>query len=239
MKTFAIGDVHGNYTALMALIHKLETEAGFNIATDQLIITGDLVDSGTQVKQVLTQCMEWERLYPQHKFLMGNHEDLLLDALNPKHPVYGDYYLWHSQGGEQTLKSYLPDGLTDYEKALASPQELIPAEHIAWLLNRPYYYETEDYFFVHGGVLPFQLLAKHDFDDPWTKNQMLWIRDQFIDSEFKWEKKIIFGHSAKVNARGMYEPIVKKNKIGINTQPRAWLGYLTAVELPAERFWQA
>lgn len=238
MKTFAIGDIHGNYTELMQLLDKLEKEAAFSLAEDQLVITGDMVDSGKEVKQVLEWAMSTESLYPQHKFLMGNHEHLLLDALDVNHPVYGDYYLWYMQGGKETLKSYLPEDLTAYEKALASPNEMIPAEHIAWLKARPYYYENDQYFFVHGGVIPFVQLADHDFTDPAVLQEMLWIRDRFIDSTYKWEKKIIFGHTANVDNRGMYTPIIKKNKIGINTQPRVNMGYLTALQLPEEKFWR-
>lgn len=240
-KTFAIGDVHGNYDGLMELYHHLIHAANFQPKTDQLILLGDLVDSGTQVKQVIEKCIEWERLFPQYKFLYGNHEDLLLDALKYNSVEYGDYYIWWNQGGKETLKSYQPDGYSDYEKAIMQPKDYIKPEHIEWLDSRPYYYENDNYFFVHGGVLPDKLLKDHDFSDAKTLSDMLWIREPFINSRFKWEKKIIFGHTSasEVISPGVadFVPIVQDNKIGINTQPRYGHGHLTALELPVERFW--
>jgi serine/threonine protein phosphatase 1 len=53
---------------------------------------------------------------------------------------------------------------------------------------------------------------------------MLWIRDEFIDSERDWGKRIIFGHTY------FRQPLVLPNKIGINTMHRNG-GRLSAVLL--------
>src|SRR6185369_12597541 len=97
------------------------------------------------------------------------------------------------------------------------------------------YWETEEYFFVHGGVISIPL-KDHDFTDPATLLDLMWLRDTFIHSKFKWEKKIIFGHTPYTNY-GLKAPFIMNNKIGINTQPRYKMGYLSAVELPEEKLW--
>lgn len=238
---FAIGDLHGHYTEFVSLLDVLERQAAFHLRFDHLVLLGDLVDNGHEVKQLLDHVYKLQHDYPEHVHVIrGNHEDLLLDAFDPSHPRYGDYYLWYNQGGKETLKSFIPSGLTDYEKAIVQPEELIGKTLLDWLASLPYYYETPDYFFVHGGVLPDVLLKDHDFTDPDTLYKMLWIRDEFINSKFEWEKKIIFGHTAKDVSGGQYasfEPWVMDNKIGINTLPRN-LGMLTAVQLPQRKFYQ-
>ena len=67
---------------------------------------------------------------------------------------------------------------------------------------------------------------------------MIWTREPFISSKFKWEKKIIFGHTIDFDGRyqksgGILKPIIKKNKIGIDTFAHN-TGRLTAVILPEE-----
>ena len=242
IRTFAIGDTHGHFKELQDLLLTLKKEANFDPKNDHLVLLGDMVDSGPQVKELLDWAIDFKKQYPDtfHP-IYGNHEDLLLDALSKYHPIYGDYYIWWNQGGKETIASYMPDGLSDYEKALVHPENIIPAEHFAFLRSLPRYYEDDKYFYVHGGVYPDKKLSEHDFEDRPTMYNMIWIRDQFIDSPYKWEKKIIFGHSSKTAYIGAGEsdfvPIVQDNKIGINTMPRHNMGYLLALELPAEKFY--
>jgi serine/threonine protein phosphatase 1 len=58
---------------------------------------------------------------------------------------------------------------------------------------------------------------------------MLWIREQFIYSEFDFGKCVVFGHTP------FSEPLVEPNKIGIDTG--AVYGHkLTCVQLPETKF---
>lgn len=65
MRTFVIGDIHGCYDELMALIAK----AGLSDA-DRLIALGDIVDRGNQSKEVY----EYLKNRTNCIVLMGNHE---------------------------------------------------------------------------------------------------------------------------------------------------------------------
>lgn len=226
---FAIGDVHGHYDELMLLMDKLIKEAKLKPEKDSVVFLGDLVDGGNDTNKVIAQCMKWQKKYPHWVFLKGNHEDLMLDALNPKHPIYGDYYLWWNQGGKETLRSYQLDGFSDYEKAIMQPMDYIPVKHLLWIASLPYYSKSIHYFFVHAGLWNVPI-KKHDFKDFNTLQSMLWIREPFIESKFDWGKKVIYGHTHT------NEPLVMDNKIGIDTLPRN-SGKLTAVELPAEKFY--
>lgn len=237
---FAIGDIHGNYTALMDLFKKLEDDAHLDEMEDTVVFLGDFIDRGADTNKVIEQLIFWKKMYPHWQFLKGNHEDLMLDAFHPKHPKYGDYYLWWNQGGEQTLKSYQTQELSEYEKAIMQPKDYIPEEHFRFLRELKYYYETDQYFFVHGGVLPDTPLRHQDFDHPVIQDAMIWARESFYESEYMWEKKIIFGHTTffDFTPEGTVPMVLKKpNMIGIDTL-NGEHGFLCALELPSETVWK-
>ncbi len=66
MKHYVIGDVHGEFDTLMALVAKLSKDA-------KLIFVGDLIDRGAKSKEVI----EFVR-QNNHLCVLGNHEELML-----------------------------------------------------------------------------------------------------------------------------------------------------------------
>ena len=241
MKIFAIADIHGCYDELMALYKKLPIDP----EKDMMVFCGDHIDRGPDSKKVVQQLMDWKEKYPHWQVIYGNHEDLMLDALLYNGRKYDSYDLWYTQGGRETFFSYLPDELKakdlteeqKYERALLNPQHTIPQEHLLFLASCPRLFETDDYIFVHGGLKPGVSVEDQKESD------LIWIRDEFIDSDYDWGKKVIFGHTCdyqgKYNKKKKYTPIVTmKNKIGIDTavcQPTQ--NGLTCVELPKEKFY--
>lgn len=233
-KIIAISDIHGHYKELIELLDKLEYDHNINFVKDTLVFLGDYVDGGPDTKSVIDHLIYLKEEYPHWKFLYGNHEDLMLDAITPHHPIYGDYYIWWNQGGKETLDSYSKDMVLDnYEQSLIGITEALPTKHLNFMMGLDTYYETKDYFFVHGGVKPMPLeQAKKEM----TRYDMIWIRDEFILSKFDWGKKIIFGHTVNTGEynRGFLSPIIRKNKIGIDTFMHN-KGKLTAIILPEEK----
>lgn len=78
----------------------------------------------------------------------------------------------------------------------------IPREHFDFIEATMFYYEEtvvvvteagsekKDFLFVHAGIAPGVPLEKQDRYD------LLWIRDRFIDSESKYEGRIVVhGHT--------------------------------------------
>ncbi len=234
-KTVAIGDVHGHYRELIELLDKLEHDHNIDFEKDTLVFLGDYVDGGPNTKDVLDHLIYLKETYPHFKFLYGNHEDLLIDAMIPHHPVYGDYDMWFNQGGKETLISYSNKmGLDYYKSSLIGINDALPAKHLEFIKNLDTYYETDNYFFVHAGVKsePLEQVKK-----TMTRFDMIWIRDSFIFSKYDWGKKIIFGHTINDGrySPGFLSPIIKNNKIGIDTFAHN-RGKLTAVILPNEEF---
>lgn len=214
-KLFAVGDLHGNHDELIKMLSLLGEKGIFNIYTDQMVFLGDYVDSQVSgdMASLVEMLIRTHEVSTQHVFLRGNHEQLLLDAIET-HPYDPVYQTWWQQGGQQTYESYQR---TFPKTALMGLP--FPHEHIAWFRSLPYFYETDDYIFVHAGLRDGLPPIANGAED------MLWLRKEFIESEYDWGKKVIFGHTPQM------VPLVMDNKIGIDTIHRKG-GYITIAELP-------
>ncbi len=218
-KLFAIGDIHGHFNELIALMDILLSRAGLQPESDTVVFLGDYVDIGPATKKVIDQLIAWQEHYPHWVFLKGNHEDMMLDALVYNSRKYGFYDMWWGQGGRETTASYLPDGFSHYDRAIMQPREFVLTSHLEWLNRLPLTHEQDGYVFVHAGFLPRVGLAGQ------TERDMLWIRERFVNSDWNFDgKRVVFGHTP------FKEPLVMPNKIGIDTMFHH-IGKVTAVEL--------
>jgi len=220
-RLYALGDLHGHHTELMNLYQQL-LDAGLVPERDTVVALGDFIDGGPDTRKVIDQLMAWSQAYPHWGFLKGNHCQMMLDALSGE----GDFDHWWYQGGIATAQSYLPERLTPYQRALIQPKQMIYLHHLEWLAHRPLLHVTDNYVFVHAGLIPNMTIQEHieALDDPTVRSSLLWIRDSFIDSGYDWGKRVVFGHTA------VKEPIVMPNKLGIDTLMHDY-GKLTAVDL--------
>lgn len=207
----AIGDIHGCLESLVALWKKLEPYK------DVLhVFIGDYIDRGPKSKQVVDFLLE-EQKNRQCIFLRGNHEQMLLDAMNE-----GFTHNWIYNGGDTTLESYNVNG--DIKK--------LPENHIEFYKSTRLYYETDDYFFVHAGVPPHQTIEKSK-EDPRSEHFFLWGREHLNAFETPWEKTVVFGHTPRAY------PIRKPKMLGIDTgcvYNAIGYGKLTAAILPDTKF---
>jgi len=245
-RIFCIGDIHGHYVQLMDLMDKLYNDKKLDLNKDILVTLGDNIDGGPDSKKVLDWSIDLKEKFPENFIsIFGNHESLLLDALNPKHPIYGDYYLWWNQGGQATLKSFqdqflMPPEATNYNRSLLQPKDLITSDYLDFIRHSPLFYETDDYFFVHGGLYPERSIEEHKeaiglFHPDLMRGgdmayDMIWLRGH-IGNLYEWEKKLIFGHTVSND----FNPRVYNNMIGLDTMAHNH-GRLTAVILPNEEF---
>jgi serine/threonine protein phosphatase 1 len=202
-RVFVVGDIHGCLNPLKDLISKID----WNPDRDGLIFIGDYVDRGENPKGVVDFLIELSGESPNVRFLLGNHEAEFLDFIN-QHDL--ERYLRF--GGERTLLSYSING-----------NMRIPPEHISFLNSLELYIELDEYLIVHAGLQPGVKIQKQDLRD------IIWIREQFIYSDYDFGKTVIFGHTP------FPAPFVKKNKIGIDTGA-VFGNKLTCIELPVEKF---
>jgi serine/threonine protein phosphatase 1 len=132
-RTFAIGDIHGCLAALDALLDAIRPQP-----EDTLVTLGDYVDRGPDSRGVLERLIELQgrcRLVP----LLGNHDEMMLLGHDGHVELYAD---WFQFGGEATLQSY----------GVSRPEE-IPSSHADFLRGCPLWYESGEYFYLHGNYL--------------------------------------------------------------------------------------
>lgn len=216
MRYVAISDIHGERGKLQQLMLNLSRET--DPRRDVYVFLGDYVDGGPDTKGVVNELMAYQKQYPHWVFLKGNHEDMLLDAIVFNSRKYWHFSQWYGQGGKETAESYYPPGLSDYDRETARPADYIPYEHLEWMMNRPLTYETDNFIFVHAGLLPGGTVETTPEDDK------LWLRREFFTSDYDWGKRIIFGHTV------FEKPLVRPNMIGLDTMYHGH-GSITAVIL--------
>ena len=206
-RVFAVGDIHGCFDKLVSLMQIIDID----LKRETLVFIGDYVDRGPHSKEVVDYLIDLAQQESRLVFLKGNHEQMLQDYLSGADKL-GFLY----NGGEATLESYV-------KSKDQSETSFMPPGHLEFFDNLRLYYETADYIFVHGGLKPAVPLSEQEEWD------LLWIRDEFISSDFDFGKRVIFGHTP------FREPLVLDNKIGIDTGA-VYGNKLTCVELPAVRF---
>ncbi len=206
-KIFAIGDIHGCLWSLEKLLNILPVNWG----KDLVIFLGDYIDRGPDPRGVIEKILELKEFYKDKIItLKGNHEWMFERFLKG---IDIDVFLYN--GGGMTLKSYYnKEGYLE-----------IPEEHLKFLRELKLYYETEDYIFVHAGLRPGKELKEQSEED------LLWIRESFYLSEYKFPKIVVFGHTP------FPAPLILEDRIGIDTGC-VYGGALTAIELPEKKIYQ-
>lgn len=210
-RIFAIGDIHGCFDQFRTLFEdKIKATTD-----DRIILIGDYIDRGKKSREVIDYIIGLTGKGYDIIPLMGNHESMLLDALDLDDP---DLWLWN--GGGDTLKSF----------GIESLKELEP-HYIKFFENLVWYYSFEDYLFVHAG---FNDSLENPFED---KLSMVWIRKESYKNPVLKSKTIIHGHTPipldtlEDNLRGT------SNVIDIDTgsiYPGEKFGRLTAIEIPSK-----
>lgn len=207
-RLYCIGDIHGRLDLLLDVHRKIGDDAPDFDGVKILVYLGDYIDRGMESRRVI-DCL-LENNFPDFKtvFLLGNHEQVLLEFLNSKNPSIA--HEWFRFGGLPTLASYgvnvrgIPTA-KDLEQLRAECREKMPTEHLAFFERLTLFYEIGGYFFVHAGVRPKIKLHRQRPED------LLWIREEFLMSDLCHGKVIVHGHSISD------EPEIRPNRIGLDT----------------------
>lgn len=215
-RLYAVGDIHGRLDLLDQLIDAIRRDAE-NYAGNTLTVTlGDYVDRGPSSRGVL------ERLatnpFPGgYIALKGNHEAMLERFI--KQPEIGDY--WRRLGGLETLDSFgIPVAPVmmgkNYAEAARQLQAALSPTHTEFLKSLRTSITVGRFFLCHAGVRPGVPFADQNEED------LLWIRDDFLNSEMNFGKIVVHGHTP------VREPEFRSNRINIDTGAFA-TGRLTCV----------
>lgn len=133
-----IGDIHGCIKTLQAIYKKLISEAG------EIYTVGDLIDRGPSSKSVIQFCID-----KNIKFTKGNHEDMLLDAI--EHTNENNIVTHYKNGGNKTANSYIKktsvDNHPEYFDAIKS------SGHYEYLKHLPLTYDFPKVVLSHAGIV--------------------------------------------------------------------------------------
>ncbi|MBN1185033.1 MAG: serine/threonine protein phosphatase [Bacteroidales bacterium] len=196
-RRFVIGDIHGCYKTLRALIDK----AGIK-KEDQLFFLGDYIDRGPNSKEVVDYIMDMMntgyKIFP----LLGNHEADLLEYMKEEPHVLE----WHMKKGK-------------YESMMEG--KTVSPKYVEFIKSLPHYIDTGDFYLVHAG---FNFSKTKPFEDI---GDMLCLRRIEPDTIQLNGRRIIHGHqpfyfediTSRIINRDLVIPLdngvpyVKKHKI--------------------------
>ena len=153
---YAVGDVHGRHDLLIRLLDRIFEDAAADVVTPKIVFLGDYIDRGEHSRDTIDLLIELaERPEAETVFLMGNHEQMLLQFL--REPSSGSR--WLRYGGLQTLMSYGVGGvgsLRDEGEASRLRSALIEAlgPHRGFMEGLRVSHHAGNLFFAHAGADP-------------------------------------------------------------------------------------
>lgn len=226
-RVYAIGDVHGRNDLLLELLVKIGSDdQRRGPAQTQIILLGDLVDRGPSSAQVIDTAMELRKVWPNTRFLAGNHEEVFVQACREPDEEIVRFFI--RIGGEPTIMSYdisREEYLSlDMKQLSARLPTLVSEEHLQFIESFEDQIIIGDYAFVHAGVKP-----KIPLNEQSVKN-MRWIRSEFLGHNGDFEKVIVYGHTISENI------VEASSRIGIDTGAYD-SGKLTAIGLEGRERW--
>ena len=181
-KTYIIGDIHGEYKTLLALITKLPQEA-------KLIFVGDLIDRGPQSKEVIAFVKERKApcMLGNHEWMMLEYGRLFLDEY-PHNSAESLDTMWLKHGGIETLISYglLQESTWLKKWSIIHDKDKIAAfqADILWLDTLAYYHrfqgvkkEGKEIVISHASISDFWHLHNAPNEEHVLHEAALWNRN--------------------------------------------------------------
>ncbi len=183
---YIIGDVHGCYKTLLALIEQFP-----NKQNSKIVFVGDLIDKGSNSCEVIEFIIN-----NKYDCVMGNHEELFLEYAPNKDEFGNDFSMEHSPyyfercGGKATIESY--------------KLKEVYSKHYDYIQNLPIYLEYQDYrtaddrylVVTHSAVGKTWCLRnsteQHQVDD--FTNMALWNRWKQYDN---YDIFNVYGHTPR------------------------------------------
>lgn len=223
-----IGDVHGCYLTLVALVEKLPKGV-------PITISGDLIDRGPRSRQVVQWCID-----NQIDVTLGNHEEMMVT----NHPA------WLGNGGYKALESY---GCQVVQTGYGSSSIYFPEaemsdqfdEHIEYMKSLPLFIEYPEVTDSNGrklvvshssiaSVWDFSEKRRQEYADQFKQN-IIWGRPSTIrDIPDIYN---IFGHTVVSNGPKIKVPFANLDT-GCCFKPEPGVGILTAMMFPEMTIFQ-
>lgn len=189
--TYAVGDIHGSLHKLKALVADCRKHAD---GRDMLLVfLGDYIDRGPDSAGVIRLVLTLQSEMPERVIaLKGNHEAWALGVADGSMRLSG----WLLNGGAATLQSY---GVNEVGA--------LPRAHLDWMRALRLSYDDGRRLFVHAGVNPQKPIDAQD------EEELLWIREPFLDDERDYGRLIVHGHTPLETAA----PDWRGNRLNLDT----------------------
>ncbi|MEJ6397558.1 metallophosphoesterase family protein [Yoonia sp. 208BN28-4] len=212
---YAIGDIHGQKDMLDQALARITADGGPDA---EVVFLGDYTDRGPQSRAVVDTLISGQAEGRNWHFIKGNHDRFFTTYVrtgrgHDPRVASGIHWLNPRLGGTNTLASYgllrdthfaphtrgeleefihSGDGTTRMDASAyhAAAQAAVPQAHLDFLDSLPLTHLTDDLLFVHAGLKPQVDLALQDPED------LLWIRDGFLDSTHDFGRLVVHGHTA-------------------------------------------
>ncbi|WP_435418418.1 metallophosphoesterase family protein [Parerythrobacter aurantius] len=202
---YIIGDIHGRDDLFAALVAAVDEDAAGADGLDvRIVLLGDLVDRGPDSAGVIARARAWQERR-QVAILAGNHEEMFLKSFEQVRVL--KHFIRH--GGRETILSYgVPVELyneASVEELQGIIHQYVPQADREFLAGFEETIVAGDYLFVHAGIQPGVSLDGQSRDD------LLWIREQFIEYDGVHPLFVVHGHTIFENVD------VKTNRLGIDT----------------------
>ena len=187
-RIFVMSDIHGQYDLFLKMLDKIKLKR-----EDLLVIIGDICDRGKKSYEIYMKCIKMRKLGYNLKFILGNHEDMLLEDLENDYPIRyeTEYSVFRNS------KYFENKDMKDWheENFLEEIEWLVK-----WLKNCPLIISGNENIFVHAGLDLKKVLEKQE------KETVLWTREEFwlmenVELEEYKGKNIYFGHTPNINGR--------------------------------------
>ncbi len=212
---YAIGDIHGQKAMLDRALSLIVKDGGPNA---KVVFLGDYTDRGPDSHGVIETLIAGRDAGRDWTFLKGNHDRLFSNfvrqgiAHDPR-VKSGINWLNPRLGGAATLASYGLEGVMHFAAQVSGElerlehfegsngwvsqdalqglaREAVPDTHLDFLDALPLWHQTDDLLFVHAGLRPGIPIELQDPED------LIWIREPFLDSQHDFGRLIVHGHTA-------------------------------------------
>lgn len=230
-KTFVMGDIHGNYRAMLQCLER----SGFDKQEDTLIQLGDVCDGWSETAECVEELLSIRNLIS----IRGNHDvwchDWFEFGMTP--------ILWTEQGGKATMASYVKTGF------------LVDQHHKDfWKDQLDWYIDDQNRLFIHAGW-------DYRNPGSWESQANRKVNAGTIARECHWDRDIIMGARSAFGANnqktdGKFKPLEKFHEVYVghtadNKGPKqhgnlwnmdsgaGWTGKLSIMDIDTKEYWQS
>jgi len=187
-RIFIMSDIHGQYDLFLKMLGKIDLKR-----EDLLVIMGDICDRGEESYEIYMKYMKMIKLGYNLKFILGNHEDMLLEDLENDYPIRyeTEYSVFRNS------KYFKKKSIKDWheENFLVEIEWLVK-----WLEDSPLVILGNENIFVHAGLdLQTALVEQERETVLWTREEF-WLMENVELEEYRG-KNIYFGHTPNINGR--------------------------------------